>query len=386
VQTLGFDLLRHLEESHQELKPLIVLTPSPSPPCSIKVRPQPDFLTCPVQSISFVYCRIQAHKLNIMALPVKFAPPLHHVPEGPTDPSKVKLSSPFVVVVAGSSQGIGLGIAQAYATAGASGIVIASRTSSSLETAAKTLHDINPNIKVHCQTCDVVNEEDVKALAARTKEVFGRLDVLVINAGTSAKLSQQRNGLKDWPRGLIEEPPSEFERLWKVNVYGPYLLQHHFLPLLEDSKDGAQAIIQLSSAASLYVDPQVMPTSYSLTKFACTRLIQHAHEGHRSNGVVAYAIQPGGVKTDMATALPEGKGWEKCEFFNTTDCIMTGLMLPPVLIDDVGLAGGFCVWLTKEKRSWLSGRYLDSRWDMDELLRRKDEIVEKDMLKLKMDC
>jgi hypothetical protein len=66
--------------------------------------------------------------------------------------------------------------------------------------------------------------------------------------------------------------------------------------------------------------------------------------------------------------------------------MLTGLMLFLVLIDDVGLAGGFCVWLTKEKRSWLSGRYLDSRWDMDELVKRKDEIVEKDLLKLKIDC
>jgi NAD(P)-dependent dehydrogenase (short-subunit alcohol dehydrogenase family) len=269
----------------------------------------PDVSKCPVQLVT----RICNHIVRTMANPVNFAPPLHHVPEGPTDPSKAHLPSPFVVIIAGSSRGIGLGIAQAYATAGASGIVLSSRSSSDLETAAKTLHKINSKIKVHCQTCDVANEEEVKALASATKEVFGRLDVLVINAGVSPKLSQLRNGLKDWPAGLIEGPPSEFEALWKVNVYGPYLLQHHFLPLLENSKDGAQAIIQLSSAASFYVDPLVMPTSYSLTKFACTRLIQHAHEGHRKNGVVAYAIQPGGVKTDLASVLPEGKGWEKRE-------------------------------------------------------------------------
>jgi NAD(P)-dependent dehydrogenase (short-subunit alcohol dehydrogenase family) len=248
-----------------------------------------------------------------MANPLNFAPPIHHAPEGPTDPSNVQLPSPFVVVIAGSSRGIGLSIAQAYATAGASGIVLSSRTSGDLETAAKTLHKINLQVKVHRQTCDVTNEEEVKALVSTTKEVFGRLDVLVINAGTSAKLSQVRNGLKDWPAGLIEGTPSEFERLWKVNVHGPYLLQHHFLPLLEESKDGAQAIIQLSSAAAFYVNPQIMATSYSLTKFACTRLIQHAHEGHNGNGVVAYAIQPGGVKTDMGSSIPEGKGWDNRE-------------------------------------------------------------------------
>jgi NAD(P)-dependent dehydrogenase (short-subunit alcohol dehydrogenase family) len=248
-----------------------------------------------------------------MANPLNFAPPIHHVPEGPLDPSKTQLPSPFVVTIAGSSRGIGLGIAQAYANAGASGIVLSGRTSGELKSASETLYKINPKIHVHYQTCDIANEEDVKSLASKTKQLFGRLDVLVINAGAATKLSEVRNGLKDWPAGLIEGPPSEFERLWKVNVYGPYLLQHHFLPLLEESKNGAQAIIQLSSAAAFYVQPHIMPTSYSLTKLACTRLIQLTHEAHHGNGVVAYAIQPGGVKTELALGIPEGKGWEKCK-------------------------------------------------------------------------
>jgi len=90
------------------------------------------------------------------------------------------------------------------------------------------------------------------------------------------------------------------------------------------------------------------------------------HEGHHKNGVVAYAIQPGGVKTDLASDVPEGRGWEA------------------LLIDDVGLCGGFCVWHTKEKRDWLSGRYLDARWDIEELLRNKEEVVSKDLLKFRL--
>jgi NAD(P)-dependent dehydrogenase (short-subunit alcohol dehydrogenase family) len=257
------------------------------------------------------------HLAASMANPLHFAPPAHHVPEGPLDPSKTQLPSPFFVAIAGSSRGIGLGIAQAYTTAGASGIVLSSRTSGDLESASASLHKINPRVQVHCQVCDVTNEEEVKSLAFKTKELFGRLDVLVINAGASANLSEVRNGFKDWPAGLIEGTPSEFERLWKVNVYGPYLLQHHFLPLLEESKNGAQAIIQLSSAAAFYVQPHIMPTSYSLTKLACTRLIQLTHEAHHGNGVVAYAIQPGGVMTEMGLGIPEGKGWEKCELHQT---------------------------------------------------------------------
>jgi hypothetical protein len=54
------------------------------------------------------------------------------------------------------------------------------------------------------------------------------------------------------------------------------------------------------------------------------------------------------------------------------------------LIDSVDLAGGFLVWLTKEKRPWLSGRYVDARWDTDELIKKKEEILEKDLLKVKI--
>lgn len=58
--------------------------------------------------------------------------------------------------------------------------------------------------------------------------------------------------------------------------------------------------------------------------------------------------------------------------------------LRTVLTDDVGLCGGFLTWLTKEKRPWLSGRYLSSNWDVEQLEARKDEIAEKDLLTFKM--
>jgi len=247
--------------------------------------------------------------------PATFAQPLHHIAEGSTDPSKTKLPSNYVVCIAGGSRGIGLGIAKAYALAGASGIVLSSRTLPVLEDAAKSILKTNPRVKVLCQECDVTSEEEVKSLVEATEKGFGRLDVLVINAGTATALTEVRPGYgKDWPRGLVEGPATELDRLWKLNVNAPFLLMHYFLPLLEATKNGAQAVIQLSSAAAHYIDPEVMAASYSLTKTACTRLIELCHEGHHKNGVVAYAIQPGGVKTDLSGAVPEGRGWEACQY------------------------------------------------------------------------
>ncbi|KAE9965197.1 hypothetical protein EG328_009906 [Venturia inaequalis] len=279
----------------------------------------------------------------------QFCPPQHHSPEGPTDPVNTKLPPNFTVLVAGGSRGIGLGIAQSYALANVTNLIISSRTLSTCEDAARSIVKLNPRVKILCQECDVTSDQQVQDLVEAVRKGFGRLDVLVINAGSSTALTEVREGgLKDWPRGMIEGPSNELERLWKINVNAAFLLQHYFLPLLEETRDGAQAVIQIGSAAAHYIDPEVMATSYSLTKFAATRQIEHVHEAHHKNGIVAYCIQPGGVKTDLSNAVPEGKGWEK------------------------------------QKRSWLSGRYLDARWDIPTLLSKKEEIISKDLLKLRM--
>jgi len=89
-------------------------------------------------------------------------------------------------------------------------------------------------------------------------------------------------------------------------------------------------------------------------------------DAHRKNGVNAFALHPGAVNTPMAKGLPPGKGWDKH------------------LIDDVELAGGFITWLVQEKRDWLSGRYVDSHWDVEELEKRKEKIVSEDLLKFRL--
>lgn len=53
------------------------------------------------------------------------------------------------------------------------------------------------------------------------------------------------------------------------------------------------------------------------------------------------------------------------------------------LTDDVGLCGAFCVWLSREKRPWLNGRLVSATWDIEELLGKKSQIEEKDLLKFR---
>ena len=54
------------------------------------------------------------------------------------------------------------------------------------------------------------------------------------------------------------------------------------------------------------------------------------------------------------------------------------------MIDSPELAGGFCVWLTAERRPWLAGRYVSATWDVDVLEQMKEEIVAGDKLRVRM--
>ena len=51
------------------------------------------------------------------------------------------------------------------------------------------------------------------------------------------------------------------------------------------------------------------------------------------------------------------------------------------LIDEPGLCGAMCVWVTRNKISWLNGRFISATWDADELLGMKEDIIKKDLLK-----
>lgn len=55
-------------------------------------------------------------------------------------------------------------------------------------------------------------------------------------------------------------------------------------------------------------------------------------------------------------------------------------------MDDPELCGAFCVWLTKQtgQMSWLNGRLVSANWDVEELLRKKDDIVEKRLLQFEL--
>lgn len=235
---------------------------------------------------------------------------------GPTDPANTSLPHPFVVAILGAGKGIGASIATAYAQAGASGISISSRTLADLALVKAEILKLNPQCQVICNEVDIANEATVIAQAASVQATFGRLDVVVINAGTSPRLLVDAAGQKRFPKGTIEQSSDDYLRVWNINVTGSYFAQKAFLPLLRDTKDGAQALIVTSSSASHHTASERSPLVYNLSKFTLNRLVESIHTSYHKDGVVAYALHPGATPTPLNSEYPPE--WDASECSTTS--------------------------------------------------------------------
>ncbi|KAK5122337.1 hypothetical protein LTR85_004248 [Meristemomyces frigidus] len=292
---------------------------------------------------------------------VNFTSTLHSKAEGPTEPENNK--RPYVVCVTGAGKGLGYHISLAYARAGASGLIISSRTQADLGTLSKDLRNINPDLDILAQVCDTTKDEDVAKLAAATKDRFnGRLDVCVANAGIISKYLPDGT----LPQGVVAD--LDFERVININVVGTVLTARHFVPLLLNTADGAKSFIGITSLAAHFPHSAFTTVAYNLSKTSMCRLIEHMENDHGKEGLLAYAVHPGAVLTPQTAkhSLEKGDAWEN------------------LLTDDIGLCGGFLTWLTKERREWLSGRYVAVAWDVAELEKKEGAIVEQDLLKFQM--
>ncbi|GAB7349633.1 hypothetical protein MBLNU459_g0313t3 [Dothideomycetes sp. NU459] len=259
------------------------------------------------------------------------------------------------VFITGASRGIGKETALSFAKAGASKIALGARSSlSALETElqeeAKKAGHAAP--KVLSVKLDVTSAKSVEDAAKQVQGAFGGLDILMNNAGYLESL-----------KPITEGDPDDWWKTYEINIKGPYLCTRSFLPLLLNTKGGLKTIVNTSSIGAHVISPGL--SGYQSTKLALLRVAEFTQEEYKDQGILCYCIHPGGVKTDLATALPQQA-------------------IDEWLIDEPQLAADTVVWLTKERREWLGGRYVSVTWDMEELLGKKDEIVKGDLLKVRM--
>jgi NAD(P)-dependent dehydrogenase (short-subunit alcohol dehydrogenase family) len=140
------------------------------------------------------------------------------------------------VIVTGASAGIGEALARAFVTAGAN-VVLASRNVEALNSLANELGQEQTFVV----STDVTQRDQVEALLNRTVERFGRLDVLVNNAGVGLMSS------------VADLDPDEFQQLFQVNLMGPLLAMQAAIRAMR--KTGGGTIVNISSGTSRIVVP-----------------------------------------------------------------------------------------------------------------------------------
>lgn len=189
-----------------------------------------------------------------------------------------------VAIITGANQGLGLEIARRYIEQGAR-VVVCSRGVELLEQAAEGLRfKAASGDDVVAVPADVARPEDVQAIVAAALDRFGRVDVLVNNAGIYG------------PKGPIEAVDwDEFRQAIEINLMGSILMCRAVLPHMK--AQGAGKIVQLSGGGA--TGPLPFISAYAVSKAAIIRFVETLAEEVRLNGIEVNAIAPGALNTRM---------------------------------------------------------------------------------------
>ncbi|MDV7353516.1 glucose 1-dehydrogenase [Rhodococcus oxybenzonivorans] len=188
-----------------------------------------------------------------------------------------------VAIVTGASRGLGKAAAEALLGEGAF-VVLVARTREPLE----ELHSRYPE-RTAVQTCDMRDMDAVAALADIAVETFGRLDIVVNNAGVA-------------PAGRFDEQPQkEWDEVFDVNVRAPAVLTRaaarHLLP------QGSGKIINVASTSGLKGKPTLV--AYSSSKGAVVQFTEALAGEWAKKGVQVNAIAPGAFTTELQSAVTD---------------------------------------------------------------------------------
>ena len=238
-----------------------------------------------------------------------------------------------VALVTGGGRGIGANIARELADAGAR-VAASARTLEQVEEVARETAGL-------AVVADVTDRAAVEAMVDRVESELGPIDLLVANAGRNVREERA------W-----EVEPRDWWNVFEVNMLGVYLCCRAVIPGMLERGRG-RIVITGSGAAYL---PHSGSTAYSASKAAVWRFGNVLAE-QLAGRIPVFVISPGLVKTEMTKRAPDDAPWTPPE-------------LAPRLVRT--LASG--------RADALTGRYIHAEHDdVEELIRRADEIREHDL-------
>ncbi|MBB6123404.1 SDR family NAD(P)-dependent oxidoreductase [Sphingobium subterraneum] len=179
-------------------------------------------------------------------------------------------------IVTGGGTGIGRAIAQLFAQEGAE-VVVAGRTAAALQQTVEPFGG-------YVQLCDVTQEAQVDALFADTQKRFGRIDILINNAGASGPVSP-----------LTSVDMGEWRDCIELNLFGALYCMRAAARIMSAQKSGS--IVNMSSLMGLKGYP--MRTAYCATKFAIIGITEALAREVGPDGVRVNALCPGAISGEL---------------------------------------------------------------------------------------
>lgn len=195
-----------------------------------------------------------------------------------------------VALVTGASRGIGAAIARALAARGCN-LALNHSSEHSAQACADLADDLQREygIKAVVFCADVSNFEAAKEMVEGVREQFGRIDVLVNNAGVT------QDGL------LARMSEEAFDKVISVNLKGAFNCMRHVAPVMMKQRSGR--IINNSSVVGLYGNAGQV--NYAASKAGIVGMTKSAAKELGARGITVNAVAPGFIDTDMTRALSE---------------------------------------------------------------------------------
>lgn len=231
-------------------------------------------------------------------------------------------------IVTGGSRGIGRAVAMRLAKDGMNLVINYRGNSAAAEETERLCRELGAEVLL--VQGDVSCAEDCEKLATQAKEAFGRVDVLVNNAGIT------RDGL------LARMTEEDFRAVLDVNLVGPWNMMKAVNRIMMKQRYGR--IVNLSSVTGLMGN--MGQTNYAAAKAGILGMTKSYAREVASRGITVNAVAPGFIDTDMTEAMPEG----------AKDKIITGIPMGRTgKPEDVAEAVAF---LASEQTGYITGEVL----------------------------
>mgnify|MGYP000538190137 CR=1 FL=1 len=234
------------------------------------------------------------------------------------------------ILITGSSRGIGKAIAKHCAMHGANVIISSRKEDACIETANEINSLVGEDL-AYPIAASISNTDQLKLLVSKTREKYGKIDVLICNAATNPFMGS-----------MLDMPSEKFDKVMENNIKSNQFLCNLVIPEMVDRNDGS--IIIISSIGGL--KGSSILGAYNISKAADIMMVKNIAAEFGKNNIRANSIAPGLIKTDFAKALWENPDILKSVLVNT----------PMQRIGEPDEIAGVAVMLSSKAGEYINGQ------------------------------